>query len=147
MSYRLQLQLASRIRTERPNPARKPSANLYDIYLLLCVLWKTPDDRQRNCTKYLEFYSKNKCEKLVRLFGFSVRIKRTKLEFFFKFLGNLKTLNVAPNLCCPRWNLPYVLCDSHKYLVIILTSTIGEDLPIFVLNYFVRHSIMWRGIC
>jgi len=34
-SYRLQLQLASRIRTEvqfRPDPARKLSANLYDIY-------------------------------------------------------------------------------------------------------------------
>jgi len=35
MSYRLQLQLASRIRTElqfRPDPARELSANLYDIY-------------------------------------------------------------------------------------------------------------------
>ena len=32
MSYRLQLQLASRIRTFRPDPARKLSANLYDIY-------------------------------------------------------------------------------------------------------------------
>jgi len=35
MSYRLQLQLASRMRTElqfRPHPARKLSANLYDIY-------------------------------------------------------------------------------------------------------------------
>ena len=35
MSYRLQLQLASRIRTElRPDPARNLSANLY---VLLCV--------------------------------------------------------------------------------------------------------------
>ena len=33
MSYRLQLQLASRIRAElRPHPARELSANLYDIY-------------------------------------------------------------------------------------------------------------------
>ena len=35
MSYRLHLQLASRIRTElqfRPDPARKLSANLYNIY-------------------------------------------------------------------------------------------------------------------
>jgi len=35
MSYRLQLQPASKIRTElqfRPDPARKLSANLYDIY-------------------------------------------------------------------------------------------------------------------
>jgi len=35
MSYRLQLQLAIRIKTElqfSPDPARKLSANLYDIY-------------------------------------------------------------------------------------------------------------------
>ena len=32
MAYRLQLQLASRIKTESPDPARKLSANLYDIY-------------------------------------------------------------------------------------------------------------------
>jgi len=30
--YELYLLLASRIRTERPDPARKLSANLYDIY-------------------------------------------------------------------------------------------------------------------
>ena len=35
MSYRLQLQIASRIRTElqfRPDPARKLSANLYHVH-------------------------------------------------------------------------------------------------------------------
>ena len=32
MSYRLQLQLTSRIKTFRPDPARKLSADLYDIY-------------------------------------------------------------------------------------------------------------------
>jgi len=66
MSYTLQLQLARRIRTEYP--ARKLSANL------LCVQWKTPDDGQRNCPKHVEFYSKNKFEKLVRLVGFVIRI-------------------------------------------------------------------------
>jgi len=29
------------------------------------VQWKTPDDGQRNCPKHVEFYSKNKFEKLV----------------------------------------------------------------------------------
>jgi len=55
-------QLASRIRTElqfRPDPARKLSANLY---VLLCVQWKTPDDGQRNYPKHVEFHSKNKWE-------------------------------------------------------------------------------------
>jgi len=41
---------------------------------LLCVQWKTPDDEQRNCPKHVEFYSKNKCEKLVHLVGFIIRI-------------------------------------------------------------------------
>jgi len=35
-----------------------------------CVQWKTPDDGQRNCLKHVEFYSKNKFEKLVHLVGF-----------------------------------------------------------------------------
>ena len=41
---------------------------------LLCVQWKTPDDWQRNCPKHVEFYSKNKFEKLMHLVGFIIRI-------------------------------------------------------------------------
>ena len=41
---------------------------------LLRVQWKTPDDGQRNCPKHIEFYSKNKFEKLVHLVGFIIRI-------------------------------------------------------------------------
>ena len=41
---------------------------------LLCVQWKTPDDGQRNCPKHVQFYSKNKFEKLVHLVGFIIRI-------------------------------------------------------------------------
>jgi len=47
------------------------SANLY---ILLCVQWKTPDDGQRTCPKHVEFYSKNKCEKLVHLVGYLITI-------------------------------------------------------------------------
>ena len=41
---------------------------------LLCVQRKTPDDGQRNCPEHVEFYSKNKFEKLVHLVGFITRI-------------------------------------------------------------------------
>ena len=41
---------------------------------MLCVQWKTPNDGQMNCPKHVEFYSKNKFEKLVRLVGFIIRI-------------------------------------------------------------------------
>ena len=39
----------------------------------LCVQCKTQDDGQRNCPKHVEFYSKNKFEKLVPLVGFIIR--------------------------------------------------------------------------
>ena len=32
---------------------------------------ETPDDGQRNCPKHVEFYSKNKFEKIVHLVGFN----------------------------------------------------------------------------
>ena len=54
----------------RPDPARKLSAHI----TLLCVQWKTLSDGQRNCPKHVEFYSKNKFEKLVHLVGVIIRI-------------------------------------------------------------------------
>jgi len=41
---------------------------------LLYVQRRTLDDGQRNCPKHVEFYSKNKFEKLAHLFGFIIRI-------------------------------------------------------------------------
>jgi len=54
-------------------PLASSQHNLYDIYLLLCVQCSTPDDGQRNCPKHVEFYSKNKSQKLVHLVGFITR--------------------------------------------------------------------------
>ena len=48
--------------------------------LSLCVQQKTPDDGQRNCLKHVEFYSKNKFEKLVHLVGFIIRIYHDALS-------------------------------------------------------------------
>jgi hypothetical protein len=42
-------------------------------YTYRCV-YSTPDDGQRNCSKRVEFYYKNKFEKLVHLVGFIIRI-------------------------------------------------------------------------
>ena len=49
------------------------SENLYDIYHCCVYSEKTPDDGQRNCPKHVEFYFKNKFEKLVHLVGFIIR--------------------------------------------------------------------------
>ena len=40
----------------------------------VCRVKKTPNDGQMNCPKHVEFYSKNKFEKLVHLVGFIIRI-------------------------------------------------------------------------
>ena len=55
--------------------------NLYDIYLLLCVQCYTAADGQRNCPKHVEFYSKNKFEKLVHLISFIIRIHSASIKF------------------------------------------------------------------
>jgi len=55
---------------------------------LLCVQWKTPDDGQRICPKHVEFYSKNKFEKLVHVVGFIIG---TGIWVFFeKSFGKFK---------------------------------------------------------
>jgi len=49
-------------------------AIVYDTYHCCVYIKKTPDDGQRNCPKHVEFYSKNKFEKLMHLAGFFIRI-------------------------------------------------------------------------
>jgi len=46
----------------------------HNLYELLCVQCKTPDDGQKTFPKHVEFYSKNKFEKLVHLVCFIIRI-------------------------------------------------------------------------
>jgi len=60
--------------------ACKLSANLYDIYHC-CVYSEKLLMIERNCPKHVEFYSKNKFEKLVHLVGFVVRT--CKIIFHF----------------------------------------------------------------
>jgi len=52
-------------------PLASSQHNLYDLYSVHCY---TTDDGQRNCPKHVEFYCKNKFEKLVHLVGFIVRM-------------------------------------------------------------------------
>jgi hypothetical protein len=59
----------------RPDPARCQAVSKRVWHIpLLCVQWKTPDGGQTNCLKHVEFYSKNKFEKLMHLVSFIIRI-------------------------------------------------------------------------
>ena len=106
-------QLASRIRTERQLSAQIP---------LPCVQWKTPDDGQRNCPKHVEFYSKNKFEKLVHLVCFIIRIchdARSPERQIRPHLLEPSTICKGP--CNGAWRhvrldgqLLYLLCDRLR---------------------------------
>jgi len=50
------------------------------LYTIVVCTLKAPDDGQRNCPKHVEFYSKNKFEKLVHLVGFVIRIRFIYLD-------------------------------------------------------------------
>jgi len=74
--YTQQWYMSYRIRTELVpswSCSQAVSKTVWHVPLL-CVQWKTPDDRQRICPKHVEFYSNNKFEKLVHLVGFIIRI-------------------------------------------------------------------------
>ena len=66
---------------------------------LLCSQWKTPDDGQRNCPKHVEFYSKNKFEKLVHLVGFIIRIYDDKHSPGSLNVWTLRSLTSYPTPC------------------------------------------------
>jgi len=98
------IHLASRIRTElqaRPDPARKLSPNLYDIYHCCVYSEKISDVGQRNCPKHVEFHSKNKFEKLVHLVGLIIRIyhdaRSPERQIPHKMLGEI--LLVQTSFC------------------------------------------------
>ena len=55
---------------------------------------KTPDDGQRDCPKHVEFYSKNKLEKLVHLVGFIIRIYHDAQSPEHQFITMLSHLNI-----------------------------------------------------
>jgi len=75
----------------------------------LCVQRKTPDDGQRNSPKRVEFYSKNKFEKLVHLVAFIIRIfhdarsperqteRLVKLWFMLTVDPHLRRRNLLPS--------------------------------------------------
>jgi len=61
-----------------PDPAHKLSANLYDVYHC-CVYSEKLMMERGTILKHVEFYSKNKFEKLVHLVGFIIRTYKSVL--------------------------------------------------------------------
>ena len=73
MAYGIQVCRQDQDRTPSWSRLKAISKPVWHIPLL-SVQWKTPDDGQRNYLKHVEFYSKNKFQKLVHIVGFMIRI-------------------------------------------------------------------------
>jgi len=97
--------------------ASQLSANLY---VLLFVQCRTPDDRQRNCSKHAEFYSKNKFEKLVYLVGFITKIVSPTYTFHSKRYYSLLQCHQQ------KRNLHY---HNNNILISKLLQVLGQTAP------------------
>ena len=75
---------------------------------LLCIQWKIPDDGRRNCPKHVEFYSKNKFEKLVHLVGLITGIPWQVWVIFCA----IWTVSDSPSHRLAK-NIRY--CPSHRH--------------------------------
>ena len=90
---RMHRNLETRIRTELISVLILHAScqqNFMTYTIAVCKV-KTPDDGERNCSKHVDFYSKQKFEKLVRLVGFITR------SSFFIFCGPVTVFCAGEN--------------------------------------------------
>jgi len=73
--------------------ASKQSAYPVRHIPLLCVQYWTPDNGQKTCPKHVEFYSKNKFEKLVHLVGSIIRRLQPKEIAHFNGIKNITQIH------------------------------------------------------
>jgi len=86
----------------------------------MCTV-KTPDDEQRNFPKHVEFYSKNKFEKLVHLVGFIMRMyydaRSPELQ--------IKSVNLNNNYVTLRGTF-HPCCNIAEVLQLLYACLSGE---------------------
>ena len=100
---------------------------------LLCAQWKTPDDGQRNCPKHVEFYSKNKFEKSVRLFGFIIRSEQYVADFLIRMYFG------APAVC-----IGYMLLSVNMTLCLSSLASV-ECLATLCIRVFYSYPFHYIG--
>jgi len=95
---------------------------------VLCVQWKTPhggdDLSDRNCPKHVQFYSKNKFEKLMYLVGFIIRIYHNARSPRVKLFP-------PHTVCWPTviFLLGSVPCHMHIYVYTYMCAYIYTGYP------------------
>ena len=111
---------------------RKLSARVCDIYHC-CVYSETPDDGQRHCPTDVEFYSKNKFEKLVHLVGFIIRTLEGVVGMS---MGKISDVNMWSPLTQISFNLTALKMGNARD-----TSGIRRFLILFFSNKFVDSAL------
>jgi len=76
---------------------------------------RAPDDGQRNCPKHVEFYSKNKFEKLVHLVGFIIRIYHDARSSECQICHILINTSIMPINFCVTYGYTLDETDVIKY--------------------------------
>jgi hypothetical protein len=136
MVYVIQIcrQLVSRLRMELV-PSWSYSKAVYKTLShipLLYVQWKSPDDGQRNCTKYVEFHSKNKFEKFVHLVGFIIRkiftmhshmdVKKGIIHYRLRILRQGRWLKRCLSPATSRFLPQYQRVIKYRRLLVVWSS-------------------------
>jgi hypothetical protein len=111
---------------------------------LLCVQWRTPDDRQRNCPKHVDFLSKNKFEKLVHLLCFIIRNLTQCTVTWMLYCVCIKCFYTLPAirlLLISRWDL----C-SFVILLNFFFFFFFDNEVIIVIPYWCLGTTYWSHL-
>ena len=127
---------ASRIRTEPSWSCSQAISKPVWHIPLLCVQWKTPDDGQRNCPKHVDFYSKNKFEKLVHLVGFIIRTWKT---YWIKVLDFSVICDAALGTLLFQHNFVFL---NECFIYIFIFTYFSLSLPLS--QVLEVHSCWWQ---
>jgi len=93
--------------------------------------WKTPDNGQRNCPKYVEFHSINKFEKLMPLVGYVIRILKHGDEESKEW--TVQHVSSFPFPSPPTPIIPEIVYTS---LISIIFRSNGNIIPLFFIFIF-----------
>ena len=80
----------------------------------VCTVKTTPDDGQRNCPKHVEFYSKNKFDKLVHLVGLIIR------RYDICLLVSSYVAHILVHLSKTSFVVTWLQINYWKYLMLFL---------------------------
>jgi hypothetical protein len=96
-------------------PASKQSTNLYDIYKMLCLQSRTPDDGRKDRPKHVEWYSIN--SKIVHLVRFTTEIANSMFPSvpisYIKIYDQYHLPKDQYHL--PKWSVPFTKMISTIY--------------------------------